>query len=135
MKNIKESSSKKQEENKILYNININNTIDTEIIKPNNEESMNKNIEGNLLKNNNYINSVSPSAIQNSEMNNINYQNHTFNNINNNIVNNQIQQIGFKLTKKLIMNSFINQSTTMIYQKLLTEAKNETIKSIVINFR
>ena len=109
MKNIKESSSKKQEENKILYNININNTIDTEIIKPNNEESMNKNIEGNLLKNNNYINSVSPSAIQNSEMNNINYQNHTFININNNIVNNQIQQIGFKLTKKLIMNSFINQ--------------------------
>ena len=109
MKNIKESSSKKQEENKILYNININNTIDTEIIKPNNEESMNKNIEGNLLKNNNYLNSVSPSTIQNSEMNNINYQNHKFNNINNNIVNNQIQQIGFKLTKKLIMNSFINQ--------------------------
>ena len=131
MKNIKESSSKKQEENKILYNININNTIDTEIIKSNNEESMNKNIEGNLLKNNNYINSVSPSAIQNSEMNNINYQNHTFININNNIVNNQIQQIGFKLTKKLIMNSFINQSTTMIYQKLLLEAKYETIKSIV----
>ena len=49
MKNIKESSSKKQEENRILYNININNTIDTEIIKPNNEESMNKNIEGNEI--------------------------------------------------------------------------------------
>ena len=68
-------------------------------------------------------------------MNNINYQNHTFININNNIINNQIQQIGFKLTKKLIMNSFINQSTTMIYQKLLTEAKNETIKSIVIDLK
>ena len=97
-------------------NINSNNASNSENIISNNQDTIDKDIEGKIFKYSNYNSLVNPSYIQNCNSNNI---------------NNQIHQTYFKLTKKLIMDSFNNQSTTMIYQKLLMEAKNETIKSIV----
>ena len=97
-------------------NINSNNASNSENIISNNQDKIDRDIEGNIFKYSNYNSLVNPSYIQNCNSNNI---------------NNQTHQTYFKLTKKLIMDSFNNQSTTMIYQKLLMEAKNETIKSIV----
>ena len=97
-------------------NINSNNASNSENIISNNQDRIDKDIEGKIFKYSNYNSLVNPSYIQTCNSNNI---------------NNQAHQTYFKLTKKLIMDSFNNQSTTMIYQKLLWEAKNETIKSIV----
>ena len=116
MENIKATDSKGIVENKNVYNISLNNASNSENIISNNQDRIDMDIEGNIFKYSNYNSLVNPSYIQNCNSNNI---------------NNQIHQTYFKLTKKLIMDSFNNQSTTMIYQKLLMEAKNETIKSIV----
>ena len=116
MKNIKAKDSKGIVENKNVYNINSNNASNSENIISNNQDRIDKDIEGKIFKYSNYNSLVNPSYIQNYNSNNI---------------NNQTNQTYFKLTKKLIMDSFNNQSTTMIYQKLLMEVKNETIKSIV----
>ena len=97
-------------------NINSNNASNSENIISNNQDKIDRDIEGNIFKYSNYNSLFYPSYIQNCNSNNI---------------NNQTDETYFKLTKKLIMDSFNNQSTTMIYQKLLMEAKNETIKSIV----
>ena len=97
-------------------NINSNNASNSENIISNNQDRIDKDIEGKIFKYSNYNSLVNHSYIQNCNSNNM---------------NNQTHQTYFKLTKKLIMDSFNNQSTTMIYQKLLMEAKNETIKSIV----
>ena len=116
MENIKASDSKGIAENKNVYNINSNTASNSENIISNSQDRIDMDIEGNIFKYSNHNSLVNPSYIQNYNSNNI---------------NNQIHQTYFKLTKKLIMDSFNNQSTTMIYQKLLMEAKNETIKSIV----
>ena len=97
-------------------NINSNNASNSENIISNNQDKIDRDIEVNIFKYGNYNSLVNHSYIQNCNSNNI---------------NNQTDETYFKLTKKLIMDSFNNQSTTMIYQKLLMEAKNETIKSIV----
>ena len=109
MKNIKAKDSKGIVENKNVYNINSNNASNSENIISNNQDRIDKDIEGKIFKYSNYNSLVNPSYIQNCNSNNI---------------NNQTHQTYFKLTKKLIMDSFNNQSTTMIYQKLLMEAKN-----------
>ena len=116
MENIKASDSKGIAENKNVYNINSNTASNSENIISNSQDRIDMDIEGNIFKYSNHNSLVNPSYIQNYNSNNI---------------NNQIHQTYFKLTKKLIMDSFNNQSTTMIYQKLLMEVKNETIKSIV----
>ena len=116
MENIKATDSKGIAENKNIYNTNLNNASNSENIISNNQNRIDIDIEGNIFKYSNCNNLVNPSYILNYNSNNI---------------NNQTNQTYFKLTKKLIMDSFNNQSTTMIYQKLLMEVKNETIKSIV----
>ena len=52
-------------------------------------------------------------------------------NINNFIFPQHTQQTNFELTKKAILASLKDQQTTIILQKILMEAKNETIVSIV----
>ena len=116
MKNIKAKDSKGIVENKNVYNINSNTASNSENIISNSQDRIDMDIEGNIFKYSNHNSLVNPSYIQNYNSNNI---------------NNQIHQTYFKLTKKLIMDSFNNQSTTMICHKLLLEAKNETIESIV----
>ena len=120
MENIKATDSKGIAENKNVYNINSNTASNSENIISNSQDRIDMDIEGNIFKYSNHNSLVNPSYIQNNNSNNI---------------NNQIHQTYFKLTKKLIMDSFNNQSTTMIYQKLLMEAKDETIKSIVSDLK
>ena len=120
MENIKATDSKGIAENKNIYNINLNNASNSENIISNSQDRIDMDIEGNIFKYSNFNSLVNPSYIQNCNSNNI---------------NNQIHQTYFKLTKKLIMDSFNNQWTTMIYQKLLMDAKDKTIKSIVSDLK
>ena len=115
MENIKASDSKGIAENKNVYNINSNTASNSENIISNSQDRIDMDIEGNIFKYSNHNSLVNPSYIQNYNSNNI---------------NNQIHQTYFKLTKKLIMDSFNNQWITMAYQKLLMDAKDETIKKI-----